>query len=73
MEGGALRVVVPNPNFVGAQYFDQDTSEEEEEEMIGEEEARWGDGTVVTLTNGRQSMLVSCRAEVFGRLVWRIC
>ena len=69
MEGGALRVVVPNPQLVGNKYFDQDISDEEEGGDLGEEETPWGDGTTVTLVSGNQSELVSCRAEAFGSLV----
>ena len=49
MEGGGLRVVVPNPDMTDEEYFNQNIGEEEEEEMSGEEERQWRDGTVVQM------------------------
>ena len=68
MEGGGLRVVVPNPNLNNDEYFNQDFGEEEEEEILGEEEKPWRDGTVVQMLDGRPGVLYSCGAEAFGEL-----
>ena len=69
MEGGGLRVVVPNPNMNSEQYFGQDLGEEEEEEIMGEEEKPWKDGTVVQMLDGSPGVLYSCEAEAFGGLI----
>ena len=65
-------MVVPTPEMLPDQYFNQDLSEEEAE-YGEEEEVNWNCGTVVvTMVGGQPEVLYSCRAEVFGGIVVEI-